>query len=302
MLIPMPHADALDWLLRHRTPEEAWAYRVGGPAQAEPTLLAVAAGAPEPRAWLDSADLGWAELLLPAAVVRAAVVPAAELGKGAHTELREVDDDELASLDRRERALETILERKGDPSPVPGDFNGQLVGWNWVDGTFSWVQPTCWAMLSLKSAALTEHPRFVEGLELLTDRQGADGGWNYGNPDALGQQLGSYLYLTGWVLLVLDVDHPGADAAFAFLEGVRERPSTTNLATAVLARLAHGRDASVEAELLRARQLEDGSFGEAIERTAIAACALRALELGDCPFAPSAGPIEAPPTAEVPHG
>ena len=60
----MSHTDALGWLLAHRTPEGAWAYRVGGPAQGEPTLLAIAAGAPEPRDWLDTADLGWAELLL----------------------------------------------------------------------------------------------------------------------------------------------------------------------------------------------------------------------------------------------
>lgn len=275
----MPHQGALDWLTQHANHDGAWPYRLGGPSQGEPTLLAVAAGAPEPRVWLDTADLGWAELLLPAAVGSPARPTTTDGGLAVA-----LAPEQLASINRRELALQRILVSKGEAAAVPGDFDGQLIGWSWVEGTFSWVQPTAWAMLSLRLASMTHHPRYEEGLALLLDRQCEDGGWNHGNPDTLGQELTGYLYLTGWVLLVLPPGTESAERGLAFLEGVRRTPSTTNLALAVLARLAHGLDPAVEHELLVARQQADGSFGEAVERTAVAACALRAVERGDCPL------------------
>ena len=272
----MGHAQSLAWLDTHRTPEGAWAYRPGGSPHGEPTLLAAAAGAPPPLDWLEETELDWAEFLVPAALDTAA---------------EPAEEERLHAL--RLRALEALLVAKGSPAEPAGRYDGTLIGWAWVDGTFSWVQPTVWAMLSLRRLGRADHPRFEQALALIADRQGSDGGWNYGNPNVLDQDLPSYLYLTGWVLLALPHQSPMLEPGFTFLEGVVQTPSTTNLATAILARLAHGLDVAELEPLLRGRQREDGSFGPAIERTAIAACALRALETGVVPFA--ARPLQAAP-------
>ena len=241
----MALADALDWLAAQRTPEGAWPYVSGGDAAAEPTLYAHAAGASGSLAWLRRAELGWAWLILPLAL----------------------EDEALRGL-----AQERILAAEGVPGPVPGDYDGSLVGWSWTEGTASWVQPTAWAVGSLRALGQGEHPRTLEGIRLLEDRQSTDGGWNAGTPEVLGTDLPGYLYLTGWVCLAL----PPGDAVergLVFLEGVEAHPSTMNLALAILARRAHQRPVEALQARLLARQQPDGGFGQ-VDRTALAAWAL----------------------------
>ncbi len=56
-----------------------------------------------------------------------------------------------------------------------------LRGWNWIDGTHSWVEPTSLAMLALGALAAPPAEALAEATRLLLDRQLPGGGWNYGN-------------------------------------------------------------------------------------------------------------------------
>jgi hypothetical protein len=242
------------WLHSARTAEGAWGYLPGGPAMGEPTLLACAAGMSPPLRWLSEAELSWARLLGPAC-------------------LRGLESAEPL----RRRLVQRVLEDHAQPAETPGEYDGTLIGWCWWPDTFTWVQPTAWGVLSLRGAGLEAHARTLAGLEVLRDRQSSDGGWNAGTPTVLGADLPGYLYLSGWVLLALPPRDPSAALALEFLEQVRQVPSTMNLSLAILARLAHGRDPQDLGELLRSRQEDDGGFGQ-VDRTALAACALAALE------------------------
>ena len=90
----------------------------------------------------------------------------------------------------------------------PDDSDGKI-GWPFFPGTAGWVTPTATAILALQSAA-KRYPndtrikaRLDGGREFLVARQCPDGGWNYGNPEVLGRDLGSYPETTGQALLAL---------------------------------------------------------------------------------------------------
>lgn len=68
-------------------------------------------------------------------------------------------------------------------------INPQLTGWPWSLNTFSWVEPTAWAVLALRSAGLDDNPRVIEGIDFLVDRLMDEGGANYGNKTVLGKLL-----------------------------------------------------------------------------------------------------------------
>lgn len=239
------------WLKGETTPEGAWGYGPGAAPAAEPTLMAVAAGLPAPLAWLDR-DLGWAEALVPAAVAPG-------------------DGDA-----RRARAVQAILAAKGEAiaDNTSGTFNGKLIGWSWVPGTFSWVEPTSWAIIGLCAAGHGNHERVTQGREVLLDRACADGGYNFGSPDTLGQDLPSYPHSTAIALLAL----PSGDVANRAFERLaahlNERSSAYSLALAVLAGLRHGRDVGPWQTALGARQRADGAIAGRVHIDALAAIAL----------------------------
>jgi hypothetical protein len=155
------------------------------------------------------------------------------------------------------------------------------------------VEPTLWAVLSLRALGRGADPRVAEGLRVLADRQGADGGWNAGNPSVLGAALPSYAYLTGLVLLALPPGHPSVAPAVAFLRSDALRPSTLSLAAAVLGLHRHGQPVDALARDLAARAADDGGFDARVDRTALALLALTAAE-GE--------PVPLLPRPEAPHG
>ena len=84
--------------------------------------------------------------------------------------------------------------------------NSRIQAWSWTDGTFSWVEPTAWCMLSLKKAALTDSAataRIGDGEAMLIDRVCQSGGWNYGNSNAFTQDLRAYVPTTALALLAM---------------------------------------------------------------------------------------------------
>lgn len=78
-----------------------------------------------------------------------------------------------------------------------------LVGWPWVEGTHSWMEPTAINVLALKANGERQHPRVREGVRLLFDRLLPTGGCNYGNTTVFDQTLRPHLQPTGLTLLAL---------------------------------------------------------------------------------------------------
>jgi hypothetical protein len=89
-----------------------------------------------------------------------------------------------------------------DPDHIVG-HDTMLVGWPWVAGTHSWLEPTAMAVLALRRVGSSSHPRVDEGYRLIRDRAIATGGWNYGNKAAFGHPLRPQPAPTGLALLAL---------------------------------------------------------------------------------------------------
>ena len=94
------------------------------------------------------------------------------------------------------------------PSPVQRQDNS-LQGWSWIAGTFSWGEPTAWALLALKKCrargitAKGADARIRDGEAILRDRVCVTGGWNYGNSNVFGKDLPAYVPTTAIALLAL---------------------------------------------------------------------------------------------------
>ncbi|MCB9780115.1 MAG: hypothetical protein H6742_16230 [Alphaproteobacteria bacterium] len=257
-----PWALALDrgraWLQRVRNADGSWGYTPGQQGRPEPTVLAAAAGQDDAWVavdWLGSHDQDYAAFLLPAvAWLRA---------------------PELAG-----RALDTLLAFHAVTTESEHAFDTTLPGWAWKEGTTPWVEPTAFAMLGLRRAlpdltgplAEQARTRLAQGSAYLADRQGHDGGWNYGNPRVFGAELDSHLDATGWALMACD-SGPMAERGFDFLRGILDRPSTMGLSLGALASAVHGRDPRPYLDLLAPRVTDDGCRGRA-DLTALACAAL----------------------------
>jgi len=106
------------------------------------------------------------------------------------------------------------------------DINRQdnkLQGWSWIDGTFSWVEPTTWCMIGLEKAHSADagvRARLTDGERLLTDRCCTPGGWNYGNSNMLGQDLRPYVPTTALGLIAMQDrrDQPCVAKSLAWLK------------------------------------------------------------------------------------
>lgn len=119
-----------------------------------------------------------------------------------------------------------------------GDIDASLLGWPWAEDTFSWLEPTAWACLSLRTVGLGNHPRVQEGLRLLLDRAFDHGGANYGSRMILGKQTEPIPGSTCILLLALQgvKDSPRIDAAKGYLRVVTNQ--TTDLETLAWIKLA----------------------------------------------------------------
>ena len=116
--------------------------------------------------------------------------------------------------------------------------NNQLQGWSWIAGTFSWVEPTAWALLALRKRAAAgqriDSRRLSEAEALLVDRCCEHGGWNYGNANMLGKELRPYVPTTAMALLALQKteqpagrcrrEEPGISRSRGSIRAVSRRP------------------------------------------------------------------------------
>jgi len=131
----------------------------------------------------------------------------------------------------RERAIKIPYERQYYQ-------NNRLQAWGWCPGTFSWVEPSSWAVLALKkviAAPSTPVPlraaaqsRIKEAERVLLNRAVITGGWNYGNANMHGRQLHAHVPTTAIALLALQDrrSEPAVRRGFEFLRAHRSAEST----------------------------------------------------------------------------
>ncbi len=104
-----------------------------------------------------------------------------------------------------DKGIAALLGLRGEKVENDGSFghDSSLIGWPWVVGTHSWLEPTCMSVLALKAGGHTDHPRVREAVQLVADRQLPQGGCNYGNNLVLGQFLLPHLQPSGLALAAL---------------------------------------------------------------------------------------------------
>ena len=245
-----------EFLLRARNADGGWGYQPGKASRLEPTCWASLAlgNTLEPRVLEQWPCAGG--LLLE----RDSGTPNYAFHAQALIALRALNLEHTAG----NRTLLGALQRvKGTPLP-PSTINRQdnsLQAWSWIDGTFSWVEPTAWSLLALKQwaasrDAVTERTRIVVAEQMLIDRCCAKGGWNYGNANMLGQELKPFVPTTAIALLSLQdresLPEVGRSVAFLEREATSER-SGTALALALMALRAYGRSTDALRQILLAQ-------------------------------------------------
>jgi hypothetical protein len=112
------------------------------------------------------------------------------------------------------------------------DLNSDLVGWSWVPNSFSWVEPTSYAVLGLKKvkSLLSDtnvDERIRQGEAMIYDRMCKGGGWNYGNSKVLDYALWPYPDITAIALIALQ-DRSGEPANRESLQTLRKTAAEAN--------------------------------------------------------------------------
>lgn len=255
-----PYSALQQWLLKGRNADGGWGYYPGKATRLEPTcwtMLALKGVVPD-------SDL---TRVLTEWPVRDGLLAERHGGDPNYAfhalgllVLRAFGAEHANANRRLLTALEHVKGVRIDTRNTRNRQNNQLQGWSWVPETFSWVEPTAWALLTLKKygqARETDIARISEAEMLLLDRACISGGWNYGNSNMLGQELRPYIPTTALAVLALQgrEAEPAVARGLAFLEheSVSE-PSGFALALAATALRAMNRSPSAALERL-VRQL-----------------------------------------------
>lgn len=90
-------------------------------------------------------------------------------------------------------AASFLLDSSGEHFPnekdSPAGHDSTIRGWSWIEGTHSWVEPTCLSILALRATGYSRHGRVEEAIKMLLNRQLQMAGWNYGNTTVFRQEL-----------------------------------------------------------------------------------------------------------------
>ena len=212
----------LSALRQSQNADGGWSYFPNKNSWLEPTIYAALAlhGSPEAdRAWAlvkqwQNPDGGWrpaADVELSHAVTALGVTAAVargEMGDGTRRGVAWLLGTAGNEASMARRVLLGIGRVLG---AVQDDRDLSMKGWPWKEGTASWVEPTSHALVALKQAALKQSrmesselkDRVRLGEGMLMDVRAKDGGWNYGNRTARGEDLRSYPETTGIALMGL---------------------------------------------------------------------------------------------------
>ncbi len=143
-------------------------------------------------------------------------------------------------------------------------------GWPWTLDTFDWVEPTAYALLSLKYRATAPDLKLKNAIEMargyLLDIACPDGGWNFGDRNPLNSNYNKAdLMSTSIVLLALhgSLEGPVLRKAIDCLHAnVSESEGQTagRLAWSCLALITHGKECGKLLSKLQDFQDESGAF------------------------------------------
>jgi hypothetical protein len=172
------------------------------------------------------------------------------------------------SAERRERVLAAarwLLEQEGSKPGILAEIvlwatgrsgvnklNKDLIGWSWVPSSFSWVEPTSYALIALKKqrarlAGTNVEERIRQADAMIYDRMCTGGGWNYGNSKVLDYALWPYPDITALALIAMQ-DHASEkanqDSLQVLSNTARETDSGLALCWAAICFNLYGRDPS----------------------------------------------------------
>jgi squalene cyclase len=145
----------------------------------------------------------------------------------------------LSHRGRRLGLLASLLYRVM-PGRMPVRLDPSLRGWAWTANEFSWVEPTSYALIALKTMARTRDDVGAvvrEAEAMLYDRACPGGGWNYGNSTVYGEALTPFLETTAVALIALHdrrEDEPVRAGYAALHRMLREARSGLALSWAIL--------------------------------------------------------------------
>lgn len=249
-----------DLLRRTQNADGGWGFRPGKQSWLEPTVYAALVLHGEPaadRAWAllkswQDADGAWR----PAEHVQ---VPG--WGTSLCVSLAQVRGE---SGDAMRKGVEWLLDLSGTETGwlnrlvarlglVDADRDPNLKAWPWKAGTSSWVEPTAHALVALQKAArVVKSAELRERVEMgqaqILSTRCADGGWNYGAPNALHIDLPSYPETTGLALFGLQGRSDLASGLDHAEKRLRDTTSPLACAWLTIALALHGREVEPPAE------------------------------------------------------
>lgn len=150
------------------------------------------------------------------------------------------------------------------------DLNPDLTGWSWVPRTFSWVEPTSYALIALKKirpmlTGTNVEERIQEGELMIYDRMCQGGGWNYGNSNVLGETLLPYPDVTAVALIALQdrrVPQANQESLRALRKMMQETDSGLALSWGSICLSVYGQDTSEWKRQIEKRFRQTGFLGE----------------------------------------
>jgi hypothetical protein len=285
---------ALDWLANLQSTTGAVGVMEDQNSPNWPTSLAVLAWAAAERH--DATQIGLSD----EAYERRALTPALsprEREKNGAPALFQWESERY--IERIETGVAWMLSVEGKTIPRQANMGHDttLVGWPWVAGTHSWLEPTAFCTLALRAAGESHHLRTIEAIRLIRDRMLAAGGWNYGNTAVLGQQLLPHIQPTGIALLALagQPRDERLDRSIAYLtSNIGATTATASLCFALIGLAAHDVEVDSSDKWLAAayhRTIAKGGSPHALALLALAAldreCPLITLPGGDRAWKPA---------------
>ena len=215
--------EAMTLLLRTQNSDGGWGASAGKRSNTESTALAVAAlGTVADKSWVAGVERGIRWLLqqqnpdgswpLNEVAKEGSWTSAlAIIALSAYPEHREAARKAARWLVQQEGSkpglLAQIILFVTGKSNV-NEINNDLIGWSWVPNSFSWVEPTSYALIALKKSRLLLSEtnvveRIRQGEAVIYDRMCKEGGWNYGNSKVLDYALWPYPDITAVALIAL---------------------------------------------------------------------------------------------------
>jgi len=149
-------------------------------------------------------------------------------------------------------------------------INRDLIGWSWVPHSFSWVEPTSYALIAVKKmrarlAGTHVDERIRQADAMIYDRMCDGGGWNYGNSKVFDYALWPYPDITAVALIAMQ-DHAREQANQVSLQVLnktaRETDSGLALCWAAICLNLYGQENSDFQKQIEKRFADTAFLGE----------------------------------------